>query len=53
MKIRKVEWKDFHDLVEAYYSYYDELPTNPFIGLTLFSWRGMGSRTWPRRVERP
>jgi ribosomal protein S18 acetylase RimI-like enzyme len=37
MKIRKIEWKDFHDLIDAYYSYYDEVVTNPTIGLTLYS----------------
>jgi RimJ/RimL family protein N-acetyltransferase len=37
MQIRKLEWKDFHDLVDAYLSYHDEVATNPTLGLMLYA----------------
>jgi ribosomal protein S18 acetylase RimI-like enzyme len=37
MKVRDLEWDDFSDIVGNYFSYYDELPGNPALGLTLFA----------------
>ncbi|MEM0141392.1 MAG: GNAT family N-acetyltransferase [Thermoplasmatales archaeon] len=34
--IRKLEWRDMNDLVENYYSYYDELTETPDFGLVLY-----------------
>ncbi len=37
MKVRDLEWRDFHDLIANYYALYDELPENPTLGITLFA----------------
>ncbi len=35
--IRELNWNDMDDIVENYYSYYDELEHSPDLGLTLFN----------------
>ena len=37
MRVRDLAWGDFEDLIQNYYSYYDELPENPTLGLLLFA----------------
>ena len=39
MNVRNVVWGDFQDLVDNYYSIYDELPSNPTVGILLFAQR--------------
>jgi ribosomal protein S18 acetylase RimI-like enzyme len=36
VRIRELEWNDFPALVATYYALYDEVQTNPEIGITLF-----------------
>jgi ribosomal protein S18 acetylase RimI-like enzyme len=36
VKIRDLTWRDFQDLVDTYYHLYDELPTDPSLGILLF-----------------
>jgi ribosomal protein S18 acetylase RimI-like enzyme len=47
MRVRDVEWKDFPDLTENYWSIYEELQENPSIGITVFSKKP----TMPQQVE--
>lgn len=35
-KIRNLQKRDFKDVIDIYFSYYDELKTNPSLGLSLY-----------------
>src|SRR5579875_1185737 len=37
MRIRDVEWKDFPDLVDNYFRLYEEVRTDPGLGILLFA----------------
>jgi RimJ/RimL family protein N-acetyltransferase len=37
MQIRPVKWSDFHDIIDNYYSIYDEVQENPKVGINLFA----------------
>ncbi len=39
MEVREVRWEDFSDVTRAYYDLYDEVKTNPELGITLFAAR--------------